>query len=35
MLSSPYDYHYRYFPGLNSKTYVRWILNLSDCHLIA
>ena len=26
----PYSYHYRYFPGPNSNTYVQWVLNQVD-----
>ncbi len=27
----PYNYCYRYFPGPNSNTYVRWILKQTKC----
>ena len=27
----PYNHCYRYFPGPNSNTYVRWVLNQTEC----
>ena len=27
----PYNYSYRYFPGPNSNTYVKWILKQANC----